>query len=313
MKPSILISSCILGNNVRYDGGNKLDQWVAVDMAKFFDFKSVCPEVMMGMSIPREPVNLVKKNPDDIRMVSIKTKIDHTENALNVANNIVQTEMDICGAILQKKSPSCGVERVKLYNEKDELLITEKNSPLHRGLFAKTLIEKRPMLPVIDSGRLHDKHERDNFLRRVMAYHRFYQLDGSIKQLQDFHARYKFVIMEHSQDKMRILGKIAANSNHLNITDVYLEYSHLLFETLKTIPTRKSCTNVFFHLIGFFKNELDSHEKMIIHQMISDYHREILPYIVPHKMLDYLINKHQQYYLKNHYYLDQFPRELRTN
>ena len=164
---------------------------------------------------------------------------------------------------------------------------------------------------MIDSGRFFDGEERENFLRRVMCHYRFFKLDGTINSLQNFHARYKFVIMEHSQDQMRKLGHLAGNSQKRFESEVYQEYAEILFTTLKKIPTRKSKTNVYYHLIGFFKDLLEKNEKDIIHQMIEDYNKEILPYIVPQKMLELLINKHQQYYLKNHYYLDQFPKELR--
>lgn len=312
-KPKILISSCILGNNVRYDGGNKHDDWITSKLAEYFDLTSVCPEIQMGMSVPREAVNLQLNKSNEIKMIGSKSKTDYTAAALKTSQDIVdQSLKGICGAILQKKSPSCGVERVKLFNEKEEELYTMKTTPLNRGIFASMLITQKPLLPVIDSGRFFDKNERENFLRRVMCYHRFSLLDGTIKALQDFHARYKFIIMEHDQDKMRVLGNIAANREN-DATEAYALYSQLLFATLSKIPTRKSRTNVFYHLIGFFKNELASDEKKIILQMIADYNASILPYLVPLKMLEYLIDKYQHVYLKNHYFLNQFPKELNDN
>jgi len=311
-KPVIAISSCILGNNVRYDGGNTYDEWIAKNMGLEFNLRAICPEVAMGMPIPREAVNLVLGEDGQRRMMGNKTHTDHTENALKTSEKIINDQLnDVSGVILQKKSPSCGVERVKLYNHKYELQITEKNSPKHRGLFANALLEAKPLLPIIENGRLFDKEERENFLRRVMCYFRFNQLDGSIHGLSNFHARYKFVIMEHNQENMRKLGNIAANSKKYSSEIVYNDYAELLFTTLKIIPSRKSQTNVFQHLLGFFKNEIDSNEKKMIHQMIMDFHAGHLPYLVPMKMIDFLINKYQQYYLKNHYYLDQFPSNLR--
>lgn len=312
-KPKILISSCILGNNVRYDGGNKLDSFVTSRLALYFNFVSVCPEVQMGMSVPREPVNLQLTKSGEVRMIGSKSKKDYTPEALTTSQDIINQNLDgVCGAILQKKSPSCGVERVKLFNEKEEELYNMKSTPKNRGIFASTLMAQKPMLPVIDSGRLFDKTERENFLRRVMCYHRFSKLDGSVRALQDFHARYKFLIMEHDQDKMKVLGGIAGNSSQETVK-AYEAYSQLLFSTLSKIPTRKSRTNVFYHLIGFFKNELASDEKKVILQMIADYNASILPYLVPLKMLEFLIDKYQHVYLKNHYFLNQFPKELNDN
>jgi len=311
IKPKILVSSCLLGNNVRYDGQNTLDRWLTDQLGKHFELVPICPELLMGMGVPREPVNLILDQAGIVHMVSIKSKIDYTEKAHQVSEQIAsEYAHQIFGMILQKKSPSCGVERVKLYNEKDEHMFNLKNSEKNRGLFAVHMMENFPMIPIIDSGRLYDNGEKENFLRQVMCYFRFKELDGSIKALQDFHARYKFVIMEHHQDAMRKLGKIAANSHNDAPELVYHNYASLLFSTLRKLPTVKARTNVFYHLIGFFKNELESSEKSIIHQMISDYNQGLVPYLVPKKMLEFLINKHQQYYLKNHYYLDQFPKEL---
>jgi uncharacterized protein YbgA (DUF1722 family)/uncharacterized protein YbbK (DUF523 family) len=310
-RPKILVSSCILGNNVRYDGGNKLDHWVSTKLSQYTQLVSVCPEVEMGLGTPREAINLHKLSDGNIKIFGSKSKIDHTENAITTADNIIMRERDmLCGAILQKKSPSCGVERVKLYNDNNQLLITDKKSILHRGIFAKKLIFSNELLPVIDSGRLFDQNERENFLRRVYAFFRFSKLDGTIKALQDFHSRYKFVIMEHHQNEMRALGNIAANSTNENSLIVYKNYSSKLFLVLQKIPTKKSRTNVFYHLIGFFKNDLEKIEKEMIHQMIDDYNKGLVPYLVPYKMLELLITKHQQYYLKNHYFLNQFPKEL---
>jgi uncharacterized protein YbgA (DUF1722 family)/uncharacterized protein YbbK (DUF523 family) len=310
--PIIVVSSCILGNNVRYDGGNTLDRFVSDKLPKFFEIRPICPELKMGLGIPREPVNLVLTSNGETKMMGSKSKIDHTSNALSTSDTILNDEFNnVCGVILQKKSPSCGLERVKLYNEKSEVIFTMKQTPKNRGIFAQKLMDTYPFIPAIDSGRLFDTDERENFLRRVYCYYRFRNLDGSIRALQDFHARYKFVIMEYHQEVMRKLGNIAANSKNIEASLVYESYKETLFLEMQKIPTKKSRTNVFYHLIGFFKNELAATEKQVIHQMIADYNAGILPYMVPHKMLEFLIIKHQQYYLKNHYYLDQYPKELR--
>lgn len=312
-KPKILISACVLGHNVRYDGGNKHDEWITSKLGEYFEFVSVCPEVQMGMSVPREAVNLQLQKNSAVKMIGSKSKTDYTTIATKTAQDIIDEKLTgVCGAILQKKSPSCGVERVKLFNEKEEELYTMKFTPQNRGIFASMLIDQSPILPVIDSGRFFDKDERENFLRRVICYHRFSKLDGSMRALQDFHARYKFIIMEHGQESMKELGYIASNS-HGDNQAAYINYSTLLFKTLSKIPTRKARTNVFYHLIGFFKHDLSGDEKKVIHQMIADYNASILPYLVPLKMLEYLIDKSQHYYLKNHYWLNQFPKELCEN
>ena len=312
-KPVIIISSCLLGNNVRYDGGNTHDQWITEKLPTYFALKPICPELKMGMGVPRESVNLILMPDGTTKMLGSKSKIDHTSNAELTAKLIIAEDLEgVSGVILQKKSPSCGIERVKLYNQKFEPLFTMKSTEKNRGIFAQELISAHPLMPKIDSGRLYDELERENFLRKVMCYYRFQQLDKSMKALQDFHARYKFIIMEYHQNLLKKLGNIAANSDKKAANIVYNQYAECLFLGMNKIPTKKSRTNVFYHLIGFFKHELEANEKIIIHQMIDDYNKGILPYMVPFKMLELLIVKHQQYYLKNHYYLDQYPKELRT-
>lgn len=310
-KPKIVLSSCLLGNNVRYDGGNTEDSWITKKLSRFFELKAICPELAMGMSVPREPVNIILEKDGTKKMIGVNSHTDHTSNAVVTSQNILKTEFnEVSGVILQKKSPSCGLERVKLYNEKHEHMFQLKHSPQNRGLFADELLKRFPLLPAIDSGRIFDRDERENFIRRVVAYERFQRLDKKISSLQDFHARYKFVIMEYHQDVMRKLGKLAANSAQLSADVVYQQYEEIFFNAMTKIPTRKSRTNVFFHLLGFFKQELSPIEKEIIIKMIDDYNKNLLPYAVPYKMIEFLILKHQQYYLKNHYYLDQFPKEL---
>ncbi len=312
-KPIIVISSCLLGNNVRHDGGNTHDSFITQKLAEFFELKPICPEVKMGMGVPREAVNLILMKDGSKKMLGVKSKTDHTETAYNVSNEIIQEDLnDVSGVILQKKSPSCGIERVKLYNENFEAIFAMKNTEKNRGIFAQELMIQKPLIPTIDSGRLFDPEERENFLRKTFCYFRFKNLDGSAKALQDFHARYKFVILEYHQDLLKKLGNIAANSSNSPMDQVYARYQEKLFSSMHLFPSKKSRTNVFYHLLGFFKNELELTEKEIIHQMISDYNSGIVPYAVPFKMLEFLIIKHQQYYLKNHYYLDQYPKLLQV-
>lgn len=310
-KPSILVSSCILGENVRYDGGNKLDSYISTHLAKYIDFKMTCPELLMGMGVPREPVNIVLDENNNKKMISIKTKVDYTDKALVVSEKIIEDfGHSISGAILQKKSPSCGVERVKVYNKDDKELFHLNNEDIRRGLFAEILMSKKPELPVIDSGRFQDMFYRENFFRRVYAYNRFFEIEHSIKELQTFHSRYKFILMEYDQNKMRELGKICSSKNEKTIELVFESYKKIFFKTIEKPPQTKNRVNVFYHLLGFLKNELSFDEKLIIHKMIEDYKVGVLPYLVPLKMIEFLVLKYEQYYLKGHYYFAPFPLEM---
>lgn len=308
-KPKVVISSCILGNNVRFDGNNKLNSWITNILSMHCELIAVCPEVTSGMSIPREPVRLVKYS-DQIKMQGTNSMIDHTDHMVKTSQEMTKSLIDVSGIILQKNSPSCGAEKVKIYSQEGIPLPYDKSSNVHRGIFAQNFIEGKPLVPYIDSGRFLDVDEREKFLRKVFCHYRFQKLDGTIKSLQEYHARYKFLIMEYSQDDMRKLGNISANSSRVNPLLVYEKYSQMLFSTLNKTPTVKNKINVFQHLLGFFKNDLTPEEKKLINGLIEDYKNKLIPYSVPFKMVDFLIQKHKQYYLINHYYLTPFPKEL---
>lgn len=306
-KPLLGMSSCLLGEKVRYDGAHKYDEWINTELKKYFEFVSICPEMLMGMGAPRPTIRLVRDPANqEVKLLSHDGNKDLTELARLTNQKILSELPNISGYILMKKSPSCGVERIKVYRLTNEM----SESKLRNGFFAEDLIKSHPLLPIIDSGRLFDAHERDNFLRRVMAYHRFQLLDGSIKSLQDFHARYKFLLYEYNQDKVRKLGKLAANSELLSSEDVYHAYFELFFQTTALLPTIKNQVNTFQHLVGYFKNNLSGEEKTLFHELVRDFQAKILPYQVPLKMIYFFIKKYQQFYLLNQYYLDPYPKDL---
>lgn len=306
-KPILGISSCLLGEKVRYDGAHKYDDWINTELKNYFDFKSVCPEMLMGLGTPRPTIRLVRDpESSEVKLLSSDGNKDLSELARVTNQKIIHDLPKISGYILMKKSPSCGVERIRVYRLKNNM----PEDKTRNGFFAEDLSAAFPLLPVIDSGRLFDDHERDNFLRRVMAYHRFHELDGTIKSLQDFHARYKFLLYEYNQDKMRKLGKLAANSTGLSAEKVYEEYRELFFQTMSFLPTVKNRVNAFQHLMGYFKNNLSYEEKNLFHDLVRDFQSGILPYQVPLKMIHFFIKKYQQYYLLNQYYLDPYPKDL---
>lgn len=306
-KPLLGMSSCLLGEKVRYDGAHKYDEWINTELKNYFEFVSICPEMMMGLGAPRPTIRLVRDpNDQEVKLLSHDGNKDLTTLARETNQKILTELPKISGYILMKKSPSCGVERIRVYRLTNEMA----EDKTRNGIFAEDLVKAHPLLPVIDSGRLFDSHERDNFLRRVMAYHRFHALDGSIKALQDFHARYKFLLYEYHQDQMRKLGKLAANSEQRQVSEVYEEYRELFFRTIAFLPTVKNQVNTFQHLIGYFKNNLTAEEKNLFHDLVRDFHSGILPYQVPLKMIQFFIKKYQQYYLLNQYYLDPYPKDL---
>lgn len=303
-KPLLGMSSCLLGEKVRYDGADKYDEWINTELKNYFEFVSICPEMMMGLGAPRPTIRLVRDPQDnEVKLLSHDGNKDLSASARATNQKILNELPQISGYILMKKSPSCGVEHIRVFRLKDEMA----EGKTRNGFFVEDLIKAHPFLPLIDSGRLLDVHERDNFLRRVMAYYRFRLLDGSIAALQDFHGRYKFLLYEYHQDHMRKLGKIAANSELKPTLEIYEEYRQLFFHTLSYLPTVKNQVNAFSHLMGYFKDELNSEEKKIFSELLRDFHQGLLPYQVPLKMIHFFIKKYQHYYLLNQYFLDPYP------
>jgi uncharacterized protein YbbK (DUF523 family) len=249
MKPIIAISSCILGNNVRYDGGNTHHLWVTQKLAKYFELRAICPEMEMGLGSPRETMNLIDSNfPNksvrNIRLITTQTKQDLTElAALSIEKIIARDGRGVCGHIFQQRSPSCGIAQVKLYNSHDELIIAPNNN---QGLYAKEFCQKFPLIPVIESANLSDRNERENFLRKVMAYFRFNSLDLSMNELQNFHMGYKHILLEHCQEMTEKLNLIAFNNQKNDCSSVFENYKNIFFATLDRAPIKKKISH---HLI----------------------------------------------------------------
>ena len=158
------ISTCLLGENVRYDGGHKLDRYLKDTVGAFVNWVLVCPEVECGLSVPREAMHLIG-DPQNPRLVTIRSGIDHTDRMLNwIISKLDQLEKaELCGFVFKSKSPSCGMWDVKIYDEEG---VSGKKG---RGLFAIKFIERFPLLPVEDENRLNDPKKRENFIKRIFA------------------------------------------------------------------------------------------------------------------------------------------------
>lgn len=302
------ISSCLLGEPVRYDGQHKRDLYIINTLGKFFDWVPICPEVDCGMPVPREAMRLVKVG-KDIKLMTNKTKKDMTPMMTSWATKRLEelAKEDICGFIFKKNSPSSGMEKVKIY--------TEAGIPNYRGsgIFAGMLMERFPLLPVEEEGRLHDLPLRENFLERVFVFHRWKQLlkkGKNNKNLSEFHAQHKYLIMAHSPKHLKILGQLTAGSKTQNIEEVYIDYLRTLMETLKLQSTTKKNVNVLMHLMGYFKKNLISDEKQELLEQIDLYSSHLVPVIVPLTLINHYIRKYDQPYLKNQLYINPHPVEL---
>jgi uncharacterized protein YbgA (DUF1722 family)/uncharacterized protein YbbK (DUF523 family) len=298
-----------LGENVRYDGGHKRDRFIIETLGQFVEFVPVCPEVECGLGIPRESMHL-EGNPESPRLVTTRTKIDHTERMVTWARTRVKEleAEDLCGFIFKSRSPSSGMERVKIYNEKG---MATKNGV---GMFAMIFMDNFPLLPVEEDGRLHDVRLRENFIERIFALKRWRELLGSKRsrgRLVSFHTQHKLLILSHSPKHSRILGKLVAEAKNIPQDQLYSQYQTQLMEALKLKSTIKKNINVLQHMMGYFKRDLSADEKQELLEVIDEYRGEYTPLIVPITLIKHYVRKYDQPYLKEQVYLNPHPTELK--
>lgn len=302
------VSSCLLGNKVRFDGGHKHDRYITGTLGNYFEFVPVCPEVECGLSIPREAMRLVG-DPESPRLMTNKTGVDLTDKMNNWASNRVSelAEENLCGFIFKSKSPSSGMERVKVYDK--------NNVPraIGVGLFARAFKERFPLLPVEEEGRLHDIVLRENFIESVFVYQRWRETvaNATAKSLVTFHTRHKLLLRSHSEKHYRELGRIVAQAGTLDPEDLFTIYQENLMAAMKLKPTVKKHVNVLMHMMGYFKKVLSADEKQELLEVIERFRNQYVPLIVPITLMNHYVRKYNEPYLKDQYYLTPHPTELK--
>ncbi|MCX2792565.1 YbgA family protein [Vibrio sp. Sgm 5] len=303
------ISSCVLGERVRFDSGHKISNFVTKELDGYFSFVPVCPEVGVGMSVPRPTIRLVS-NEERIALVETKNPDnDHTDNMLTYSENKVnelQSEQ-LCGYIVCAKSPTCGMERVKVYS---------KNNAAKEGigLYTRTLMEKMPWLPVEEDGRLNDPVLKENFITRIYCLNDFYESMGGEPtrgKIIAFHSRYKLTLMAHHPESYRSLGRLVADVASYEIDDFFNEYRLGLMKALQNRASRKNNTNVLMHLQGYFKRSLTGKEREELATVISDYRIGLLPLLAPLTLIKHYLNTYPDEYLQQQKYLEPYPQEMR--
>lgn len=331
------ISSCLLGNKVRYDGGHKFDPFLVNTLGRFVEYVPVCPEVESGFPVPREAFRLVG-DPESPRLLTRQTGIDATPRMERwLAKKLPQLEKEgLCGFIFKSRSPSSGMERVKVYNAQG---MAETKGV---GIFARALMRRLPLLPVEEEGRLQDIDLRENFIVRVFVYRRWRELlaggeapaaiqsltarqewprgsrgnsagggGATAAKLVDFQRRHKLLLMAHAPEMARQLGKLVAAAGTRSLADILPEYEKILMAALKQRATVRKNVNVLQHMLGYFKKQLDDFEKKELLATIENYHQNLVPLIVPLTLLKHYIDKFQEPYLRDQYYLDPHPLELK--
>ncbi|MCB1775098.1 MAG: DUF1722 domain-containing protein [Gammaproteobacteria bacterium] len=306
-RPTIGISSCLVGQKVRYDGSAKRDRWIVDELGKFVDYQPVCPEVAIGLGTPRPPIRLVG-TPDAYRVVGVDdATVDVTRALEDFALDMSGQLGGISGYVFMSKSPSCGMERVKLYA--DNGYASKKGV----GAYARVLMQALPNLPCEEEGRLHDAMLRENFVNRVFTYRRWQTLRGqglTAKSLIGFHSRHKYMVMAHSQAAYQRLGRLLSHLKGVDLAKVGDAYEAELMTALKRRVGRKRHVNVLQHIQGYLKTRIDGSDKQELADSIEAYRREEVPLVVPVKLLRHYFRRNPDNYIDQQWYLDPYPESL---
>jgi uncharacterized protein YbgA (DUF1722 family)/uncharacterized protein YbbK (DUF523 family) len=303
------ISACLLGENVRWNGGHTRDRYLTDTLGLYVDYVPVCPEVECGLGVPRETLRLVG-DPDNPNLVTSKTNIDHTRRMTQWARKRVKAleKEDLCGFIFKKNSPSSGLYNVAVR--------TSKGMPRKKGqgIFARIFTEHFRRVPVEEEGRMHDPKLRETFIEQIFTLKNWRKtLANGTKMgsLVDFHTRHKLLILSHSPKHYRTLGKLVAQGKAIPLKDLFEQYETLLMEALRLTSTLKKNINVLQHIMGYFKKQLSSDEKQELLEIFDQYRKEYVPLIVPITLVNHYVRKQRQPYLGQQVYLNPHPIALK--
>ncbi len=302
------ISRCLLGDEVRFDGGHKRDHFLTDVLGRYVEWVPVCPEVEAGLGTPREAMRLVG-NPHRPRLMTITSKHDHTDAMETMLEERLDSlkKLDLSGFVFKRGSPSCGVERVRVY--------TAQGMPSHSGtgIFAKAFAEQFPLIPVEEEGRLCDALLRENFIEQVFCYRRFQDLlqNGVTKQaLIRFHTIHKYLLLAHSQQHYEAMGRLVGQAERYRLKELTLTYGAHFMKTLTMKATVRKHVNVLQHIVGYFKSRLTTQEKAELLDLIADYHRGLTPLVVPLTLIKHYVQILDVEYIRDQVYLNPHPKEL---
>ena len=307
-RPKIVVSACLMGAEVRYNGGHKQSRLCSHTLADYFDFIPICPEVAIGLGIPREPIHLTGDPRQPRAVGTVHHDIDVTQPLADYARKMAVELNDICGYIFMQRSPSCGLERVKVYQD--------NGMPINgggRGIYAQAFCALHPDLPVEEDGRLNDPVLRENFLTRVFTYAAWQQLlqEGLSRDgLTGFHSRYKYLLMAHNPVQYKTLGSLLGSMGKSDPNQLGPRYFSELMAALKKCATRRTHTNVLQHLSGYFKQAISAEDKREMQQIINQYLHGIVPLVVPLTLLKHHLRQHPDPYVAQQVYLQPHPENL---
>lgn len=302
------VSQCLLGDPVRYDGSHKHIRYLTEVMSKYVNFRPVCPEMAIGLGVPRKPIRLIVSGGQDRILGVENSDLDVTHALIHEAENVAAQMPDICGYVFTQNSPSCGVFTVKRYSE-NGVRIDSRG----RGAFAKRFIELMPLVPVEEAGRLNDAALRENFITRIFALHDWRQTVANAptaKKIIEFYSRYKYQVMAHHVPSYFLIGKFLANLSNKDINDIAKEFIGLLMTALGHPATRKGNTNALMHLRGYLKLHITSQEKQELGHLIESYTKGLVPLVVPLTLLKHHLMTLDNPYLKQQTFWSPYPDEL---
>ena len=302
------VSACLLGQEVRFDGGHTEDRFITHTLGRCFEWVPVCPEVELGLGTPRETMSLVRIG-GETRLIADRSEKDHTEAMRAFAGDRVEAlaAEDLTGYILKSDSPSCGMDRVGIY--------APSGKPVRsgRGLFAEALLARFPNLPVEEEARLHDPLICENWIERVFAYRRLNVLwnsDWTVRSLIEFHTAHKLVLMAHAPQAYQNLGRLVARAKGIAREHLRETYEAEFMSALKISATRGMQANVLQHMMGYLRKQLDSDSRVELKECIEDYRNGTVSLLVPLTLIKHYVRRFEVSFLAGQMYLNPHPTEL---
>ena len=301
------VSSCLLGEAVRYDGGHKHDRYVTGALGRYFEYVAWCPEALAGLGVPRPPIRLTG-DPGAPRAVRVAdSSIDVTDELIAVARDMTPRMGALRGYIFKRGSPSCGMARVKVYGAPG------KSPRMGQGVFAHAVMQAHPLLPCEEEGRLNDAPLRESFVERVFAYDRWIRAMApgcTPGRLVAFHTRHKLLLLSHSEVHYRAAGRLVADAGRRNRGRLAGEYLSTFMEGMSRRATRRRHTNVLQHLAGYLKRSIDAGDRRALADIIDEYRTGAVPLVVPIRFLRHHIRRAPDRYVEMQHYLEPYPDDL---
>ncbi|WP_375057767.1 YbgA family protein [Zobellella sp. DQSA1] len=300
------ISGCLIGQLVRFDGGHKRSDFCTEQLARFVEFVPLCPEIAIGLGTPRPSIRLI--NREGMLLAQTARGEDVTERLRACGRDMAARFGGLSGYILCAKSPSCGMERVRVYHDSGK-----GNAKEGTGIYAAELMHALPLLPLEEDGRLNDPVLRENFVTRVYALHDWQCLVHkglTPSRLITFHSRYKYLLMAHHRDSHQALGQLLSDLS-VGVEQKAEAYIAGMMQTLARRAGRRGHTNVLQHLQGYFKGQLSSRQRQALARTIHQYREGILPLLAPITLLRHYLEEHPNDYLRQQVYFNPYPEALR--